>query len=1510
MKNYIRPLAVAAVSLPLAVSLYGQVPVQFGRGSIASFPPGYKAKTTDSNSGFNASAMLSRRIYADEEPGVMQGSLEAPGRSIPTNDWWTDIINSQFSGALWSYPAMLKTSEAGVEIYRPSYWADQGKEIKSNSHVTVGAKDYQAESAVAADWHDCDVRFRMPAKSGPGEIAVTSAHGSPFTWFEFDALNPKVEFSGSPEFFGSKAGSLGVKIGSDLYGLYFPENESWTLKDGRIVFDGPSPWLVVALLRSEADLDGFAGYAVSVPRNTTVDWTYNEATAQVTTRWTIEAENLRDGKASAPVMMGFLPHVYKYTLPGASLSFKDSDGFLTPRGTMKLAASDSGTFGFAYRFSGMLPVFGAPREEADGFSRQIMDRLMADYARGGGFGADTYWGGKGLLQMAMNMWFAKLTGNDEVYDISKNKLREAFENWLTYTPGEDNFFFSYYPRWGGMLGFDVSYDSDAFNDHHFHYGYFTYAAALLCMEDPDFAAAYGEILTLIAKDYANWDRSDSRFPFMRTLDPWSGHSWAGGLGDHGNDNGNGQESSSEAMQSWGGLYLLGVALGDKEMRDAGIWGWSTEARATREYWFDVDAPRPANAGGRNPWPGKGNRDGNYNYDEYPYAYNSNITGKGIGWWTWFGGDPLFMHGIQWMPVSPALDYLSWDSDFVAWAYDDLMRGANSTFSHSWFDYTSNTDNGERIDPLATNDWGNVTLCYLQRTDPESAADIFDEALAKGSHIASSVGTAHISYYTIHSHLTYGDPDFTIYADIPTTQVCVKDGVKTFLVYNPGEEDRKVTFFDGSGKSVKTVNAPARKLAAISADPAPTDIEFSLEGGDIIPPGSSAALGCRVIDQYGAGMPSERVTVTLSAGAPAAFDGNLLKINANAQKGTSFNIILSSGLLSRTVPVSINDVPKAVKTEISGIAPFSERGEELSPELLVTDQYGTLHTPDDTRWTVTRDGESVAVTQPLRLPKAGKYKVAATSASLSARAEMEVVATPPLPVLSLGGAVMASSAENAGTMPSGLNDGNTSTRWGSAHNDDEWVVVDLGEDCFISRVSILWEAAYASHYKLQVAPDGCSLVSVPVNYAGQSSSVSVPAESVWTDVADVRISAAGERSDRINASGRYLRMKGLERATAYGYSIYELTACGMRLSASDSDILGIDFSLPQTMECNETFVITPEVYTYAGSATSGAAAIKWASDRQARFSGSAFTPLSPGLHHVTARLGDAISSENTVFVNDAERPVGIEFERDYYTTIEGDPVRVPFTVTNQYMAPFTGSADFLSITVTDGKGVQTDDAAYDASEMVFVSSKSGDYVIRFGDMGSVSVSVKRLAEVNLALEKPASASSVEGANTASKAFDGKMDSRWESAWADGQTLEVDLQSLFMLNKVVIAWENAYAAEYDVTVSADGEIWTSVHRQTAGKGQTETIVFNPEKARYVRLDCRKRSSGYGFSVWEMEVYGTERIEDSPAGCLPVLDGENEGKPEYYDLRGLPVARPSRGEPVIERRGGEVRKVIVEN
>ncbi len=52
------------------------------------------------------------------------------------------------------------------------------------------------------------------------------------------------------------------------------------------------------------------------------------------------------------------------------------------------------------------------------------------------------------------------------------------------------------------------------------------AAGMIAAQDPQFARDYGEMATLVAKQYANWDRNDKRFAFLRTYDIWAGHSWA------------------------------------------------------------------------------------------------------------------------------------------------------------------------------------------------------------------------------------------------------------------------------------------------------------------------------------------------------------------------------------------------------------------------------------------------------------------------------------------------------------------------------------------------------------------------------------------------------------------------------------------------------------------------------------------------------------------------------------------------------------------------------------------------------------------------------------------------------------------------------------------------------------------------------------------------------------------------------------------------------------------------
>ncbi|MFC7513355.1 glycosyl hydrolase [Streptomyces thermocarboxydus] len=65
-----------------------------------------------------------------------------------------------------------------------------------------------------------------------------------------------------------------------------------------------------------------------------------------------------------------------------------------------------------------------------------------------------------------------------------------------------------------LTGYPASYGSDTeLNDHHFHYGYYVYAAAIIAQYDPSWAAdsAWGGMVKTLVRDTANPSRTDSAF---------------------------------------------------------------------------------------------------------------------------------------------------------------------------------------------------------------------------------------------------------------------------------------------------------------------------------------------------------------------------------------------------------------------------------------------------------------------------------------------------------------------------------------------------------------------------------------------------------------------------------------------------------------------------------------------------------------------------------------------------------------------------------------------------------------------------------------------------------------------------------------------------------------------------------------------------------------------------------------------------------------------------------------
>ena len=127
--------------------------------------------------------------------------------------------------------------------------------------------------------------------------------------------------------------------------------------------------------------------------------------------------------------------------------------------------------------------------------------------------------------------------------------------------------------------------------------------------------------------------------------------------------------------------------------------------------------------------------------------------------------------------------------------------------------------------------------------------------------------------------------------------------------------------------------------------------------------------------------------------------------------------------------------------------------------------------------------------------------------------------------------------------------------------------------------------------------------------------------------------------------------------------------------------------------------------------------------------------------------------------------------------------------------------------------------------------------------------------NLALSKPATASGTEGNFVAKQAFDNDNSTRWSSSFADNQWVYVDLQGQGSIQKVYLSWETAYGKDFRIEVSNDASTWKTVSTVTGNTLHYNEISFSPAvSGRYVRMYGVARGTGYGFSLYEFQVYGT--------------------------------------------------------
>lgn len=245
---------------------------------------------------------------------------------------------------------------------------------------------------------------------------------------------------------------------------------------------------------------------------------------------------------------------------------------------------------------------------------------------------DTYFGGKDVHRMAQLTRIAEAAGAEDAARTIRERAVSALDAWLADTSEcteTSTRCFTYDTAWKGVVGRTAAFGSEEFNDHHFHYGYFLAAAALLGEDEPRLLDRWRPTLTALAQDVAS-PATNSTLPALRSFDPYVAHSWAAGRSEFAD--GNNQESSSEAVNAWNGLALWAEADGNRALARQATWQLSLEVASARAYWL-----QPRNL---------------------PAAYDHSIVSLNWGgkreWATWFSAEPSAMLGIQLLPMPAVL----------------------------------------------------------------------------------------------------------------------------------------------------------------------------------------------------------------------------------------------------------------------------------------------------------------------------------------------------------------------------------------------------------------------------------------------------------------------------------------------------------------------------------------------------------------------------------------------------------------------------------------------------------------------------------------------------------------------------------------------------------------------------------------------------------------------------------------------------------------------------------------
>jgi endoglucanase Acf2 len=683
--------------------------------------------------------------------GSPQLSGNALGKPVPTNDWWSKLIKEDHADNLFNYPMTLKTINEGLIVtYIPF-----SQPIGDNKAIVVGLSSLNATKTTVSDYSDWTVTIDWNDSSH--NLKATSGIGMPFVYFEKDN-DDVVEITVNS---GTVTISNEIMIIEDAsngadFVVFAPTGSNWS-QSGNVYsssLNSKNYWSMAMLPKSVSNLSAVANeykkYAYVFPQNTTSSWSFNQSNSKLTTTFSV-ATDIKEG-TNTNVLIGLLPHQWR-NLSAVSAT-PNEYSYQTVRGELKTL--NGNTFSVENTFKGILPTLPNLSHYSTGFDPgDLNSKISLMENESLATWTDSYNEGQEMNKLIQTARIANQKGNITARDKIIKTIKERLEDWLSYQSGEVAFLFYYNSTWSTLLGYPSGHGQDNnINDHHFHWGYFIHAAAFMEQFEPGWATKWGDMINLLIRDAASYDRNDTKFPYLRNFSPYAGHSWANGFASfpHGND----QESTSESMQFASSLIHWGTITENNAIRDLGIYIYTTEQTAIEEYWFDIH---------------KTNFQSNQQY-----SLVSRVWGNWHDNGTFWTSDIAASYGIEIYPIHGGSFYLA----------------HNPTYIQSlWNEITANT--GVLSNQKNNNLWYDTYWKFLSLINPQSALDLYNAYPNRDLKFGISDAQ---TYHWLHSMNALGILDPTITSNYPIASVFKNGNDKTYVAHNYSDNQMTVTFSDG------------------------------------------------------------------------------------------------------------------------------------------------------------------------------------------------------------------------------------------------------------------------------------------------------------------------------------------------------------------------------------------------------------------------------------------------------------------------------------------------------------------------------------------------------------------------------------------------------------------------------------------------------------------------------------------------------------------------------------------